>query len=155
VEFRLHSQKKTLIFLAESPASKKQWIQALQACYNGEFDLATNVTLVTQTTIVNNNISQSNNNDEVPKVEDFPPIFLAGEEKVVEKIVEKVVEKKEEVFKFGGFDISEFDDDDENILESMDKLTLGGISRSDSIPDTSDTVNVFHSASESDDDDDF
>ena len=134
VEFRLVTPKKTIIFLADSPAVKKEWVTALQGCFNGDFDPNKSTTEVV--------------------VEELPPTFITTE-KIVETVVERVIETKEEVFKFGGFDISEFDDDDEDggkILESLDSLTLGGLSRNDN--SSAPTVAVFESESDETDDDD-
>lgn len=105
VEFHLKSARCTFFFFANSPAAKQEWVAALRACFAGDYDLNKAAPAEVVTVEV-----------EVPAEPQAAPPAPAPE----------VITETSEVFKFGEFDVSDFLEDGDGILDGVDALSFAG-----------------------------
>mmetsp|Transcript_18434 Transcript_18434/g.23360 ORF Transcript_18434/g.23360 Transcript_18434/m.23360 type:complete len:294 (-) Transcript_18434:53-934(-) len=108
-ELQLICPKKSFSFIAKNQQQKREWIEALTGSIEGKFDL------------------YSKRPPDTPPTEKKNDTKVEKEEPTVETKTEIQIEEKQ-TFNFGSFDISDFmdDDDDDNFLNDIEELTLGG-----------------------------
>lgn len=108
-ELQLICPKKSFSFIAKNQQQKREWIEALTGSIEGKFDL------------------YSKRPPDTPPTEKKNDTEFKKEEPTVETKTEIQIEEKQ-TFNFGSFDISDFmdDDDDDNFLNDIEELTLGG-----------------------------